>query len=1132
MPFGPRQLDSAVSQLDEKISELEATITAASNGAQARVSRDLRRAWDSVYNALGYPATSSSPVYRGRAAAFSPPFAPLANVPLEPGESMRSTAATASSSAQPSSSSPSSTSLAIGAPATIIGEAEMAKFATSSQCDSCKDNATDILWVCTSCPSRHRMCNQCKEDSHCGASHCLVAWPIRQKTIGDGQYVVCDNCTGAVVGVRWQCKVCASFDMCNDCHNEVGHKHEHKLAMVPYYYSDTAMHPRGTDGYGYTCNSCSGRISAPVFCCLKCPDFHVCAACAHMGKLCTGHDFAAIGLPAAASAAVIVPAKSEVQTRDVSEKEPQPSSSPAPHDRPYHPHMQHSGAQAQGLFSAVCNECSGCITGIRHRCTRCKDYDLCDNCYRRVTHVHPGHGFVHFGPPTKPFTHRQPLRHAATISHSPMQRGHHHLGRVQDRPSRHGFPTHGGMSVCRLVNPPVDGTPPPPMHPRPLGCTLPPLPPIRGCTLPSLLPHPSIATQTQTPRAEVKQQQTDSAQSAERSTSTEERDSAVHPHVVCDACDFPIVGVRYKCGNCFDFDLCESCESTVKHDENHLFIKMRKYHPTPVSTPMLNGVYPHVGSWVGRAQGPRPTLRSTGEAVAAVATEAISGALAPVSAAAAAAAAAARIIADSAAENARVPAMPTNVTNPAAAAAADTLVTYPPPTPPRVQPISRGNSVVQSSKYVAIFVEDVTIPDGTPMAPGESFVKIWSVANMGDSEWPKDTMLVHIEGEPTIPGNKKTVPIVVSKRYEQVGIAVDLVAPMQPGRYVSQWRLMTSEGQYFGTGLWCTIVVEEPNPVVTAASVPDVTVVVDTALSAADAAAVVARSADKGKAADVSSSVSELEVFVAVSQEASQSKVTSVASSAIIVDEEAEAKDSVTSTPADTVEDSASVNVDSGTSPVPVANAATMASSVGSSSHVFTATPNESASIESLSNTFVKISADLMSEIRRLDQSIRVLQLRQDMADAASRSGNSMGSSAHGYNPFDITATPAGTSDAPIQAYPPSETPDNAPTIGPHQYANIDLLSSPPLNASAASPPQQPLSDTQSETASMREFYSSAARLEQLLISSRMASGSSSSNSSALTKEDDSEDGNYEANDDFEMVNDFAHLEATSPKDV
>ncbi|KAJ2811980.1 hypothetical protein GGI24_006746, partial [Coemansia furcata] len=317
-----------------------------------------------------------------------------------------------------------------------------------------------------------------------------------------------------------------------------------------------------------------------------------------------------------------------------------------------------------------------------------------------------------------------------------------------------------------------------------------------------------------------------------------------------------------------------------------------------------------------------------------------------------------------------------------AANRASTPVASPPPphapTAPTVQEITRGNSVLKSSKYVAIFVEDVTIPDGTHMAPGESFVKIWSVANMGDTEWPRDTMLVHIEGEPTIPGNKKTVPIVVSKRYEQVGIAVDLVAPTKPGRYVSQWRLMTAEGQYFGTGLWCTIVVEEPSPPPVDASVPDVSAVVDVAISAADAAtAVVASSADKGKAADVDSVIFEREVVsshevpVEVSREASQSKAASAASSSIFVDHgEAEVKDFVIDVPATTVEELVSANVDSGTSPMPVAAAA--------------ATTNESAaSIESLSNTFVKISADLMSEIRRLDQSIRVLQLRQDMADAA-----------------------------------------------------------------------------------------------------------------------------------------------------
>ncbi|KAJ2747039.1 hypothetical protein GGI20_000843 [Coemansia sp. BCRC 34301] len=1111
------ELDSAVSQLDDKIAELEATITAASNGAQARVSRDLKRAWESVYNALGYSATASSPVYRRRATASSPQFAHGANVPLEPGEAVRSTGI---SSAQPASSFSSSQ-----ADTFLIGEAEMANIATSTRCDSCEKNVTDILWVCAMCPSHHRLCNSCMnaEPSPFGgsdaSSHRMIAWPIRKQTIGDGQYVVCDHCTGAVVGIRWKCAECSSFDICNDCFNQALHKHEHELK--PHYYSDTAMHPRGTDGYGYTCNKCSGRISAPVLCCLQCPDYHVCTSCAGKGKLCSGHDFAAIGMPATSAAVVATttPTTSDGQTRDGGGKKPSSSAS-APHDRSYHPHQQRTGAQTQGLFSAVCNECCESIGGIRHRCTFCKDYDLCDNCYRRVTNVHPGHGFVHFGPPFKPPAHRLPLRHAMTMPHSPGQRGHHHYhGRGQDRLSRHG-----GMSVCRLVNPPVDSSlplppPPPPtslpsartsspapnipmnwMHftgkpctkplqctlppqplvcPRPMGCTLPPLAPMRGCTLPSLVPQSSIATQTPTPRAEEKQQQTDAAPSAERSTSTEDVANVVHRNVVCDACNFPIVGVRYKCGNCTDFDLCESCEASVQHNKDHLFIKMRKFHATPTARPMLNAVYPPAGSWSEANQPSRPTLRSTGEAVAAVATEAVAGALAPVVAMASA-----------------VPAV-----------AAAVAVTAPAPVAP---PVPRSNSVAQSGKYVAIFVEDVTIPDGTVMAPGETFVKIWSVANMGDNEWPRNTMLVHVEGEPTIPGNKKAVPVVISKRYEQVGIAVDLVAPTVPGSYVSQWRLMTSDGQYFGTGLWCTIVVEEP--------VPDIA-----ASPSASTDAGVARSVDKGKATDVASVASDHNV-----SPASLSRAASTASSAIHVHRETK------------VEEDASFMV-------PTATMATSPSVGGgsSSSNAFTATPNDSASVDSLSNTFVKISSDLMNEIRRLDQSIRVLQLRQDMADAASRAGsrqnqsvggasNSMGSSVHGHNPFDITATPAGTSDVPIQAYPPSaEAASESVAAGPQQYANIDLLSSPPLNASAvSSPPQQPHSAAPSDSDSMREFYSSAARLEQLLISSRMASGSSSRNSSTLTKEDDSEDGTDEANDEFDMVNDFAHLDATSPKNV
>jgi len=44
---------------------------------------------------------------------------------------------------------------------------------------------------------------------------------------------------------------------------------------------------------------------------------------------------------------------------------------------------------------------------------------------------------------------------------------------------------------------------------------------------------------------------------------------------ICDGCEMsPIVGVRYKCAVCEDFDLCEKCESVTDHE--HPFLKIKK----------------------------------------------------------------------------------------------------------------------------------------------------------------------------------------------------------------------------------------------------------------------------------------------------------------------------------------------------------------------------------------------------------------------------------------------------------------------------------------------------------------------------------------------------------------------------
>ena len=40
----------------------------------------------------------------------------------------------------------------------------------------------------------------------------------------------------------------------------------------------------------------------------------------------------------------------------------------------------------------------------------------------------------------------------------------------------------------------------------------------------------------------------------------------------CDGCQmFPINGPRFKCRNCDDFDYCDSCFKTSKHNTRHSF---------------------------------------------------------------------------------------------------------------------------------------------------------------------------------------------------------------------------------------------------------------------------------------------------------------------------------------------------------------------------------------------------------------------------------------------------------------------------------------------------------------------------------------------------------------------------------
>lgn len=56
----------------------------------------------------------------------------------------------------------------------------------------------------------------------------------------------------------------------------------------------------------------------------------------------------------------------------------------------------------------------------------------------------------------------------------------------------------------------------------------------------------------------------------------------IFDRVACDNCNvYPLIGVRYKCSVCKNFDFCQNCEETVSHP--HAFIKLTSPDIHPVS---------------------------------------------------------------------------------------------------------------------------------------------------------------------------------------------------------------------------------------------------------------------------------------------------------------------------------------------------------------------------------------------------------------------------------------------------------------------------------------------------------------------------------------------------------------------
>jgi hypothetical protein len=99
------------------------------------------------------------------------------------------------------------------------------------------------------------------------------------------------------------------------------------------------------------------------------------------------------------------------------------------------------------------------------------------------------------------------------------------------------------------------------------------------------------------------------------------------------------------------------------------------------------------------------------------------------------------------------------------------------------------------------------------LSPGEEFTKVWRLRNIGSCTWSPYYSLTFAGGNRLQGHDFTSLPRVVYPG-ENVDIAVNLVAPIEAGRYRGYWMLSDPHGQSFGIGenaqtaFWVDIKVE------------------------------------------------------------------------------------------------------------------------------------------------------------------------------------------------------------------------------------------------------------------------------------------------------------------------------------
>ena len=125
-----------------------------------------------------------------------------------------------------------------------------------------------------------------------------------------------------------------------------------------------------------------------------------------------------------------------------------------------------------------------------------------------------------------------------------------------------------------------------------------------------------------------------------------------------------------------------------------------------------------------------------------------------------------------------------------------------------------GNGRIPTATcYGLTFIKDVTIPDNTIMALGQSFTKTWLAKNSGTCAWEAGSKFAFVSGD-AMGGVTLVLDNAVNPGTEKE-LSIAMKAPSKTGQVRGTWRMSTAGGIFFGDEMFVLINLRNVTPSVT-----------------------------------------------------------------------------------------------------------------------------------------------------------------------------------------------------------------------------------------------------------------------------------------------------------------------------